>query len=287
MRMRPLLAMILGVAIVGCTAAPTPSPQRVVFEDEFAGPALDRSHWNVEVRGEPVNDEQQAYVDEPAVIALVRGAEAMGAHDGAALALRAAWRPGYVAADGRHADFVSGRMNSQGKVEVTWGTAAARMKLPAGAGFWPAFWLLGGGDWPATGEIDVMENVGDSSWTNAAMHGPGYSGDTPLYARYRFPSDSTATAWHVYAVSWYPDSLVFRVDSSVFYRVTKPMVERYGRWAYDNPKFLILNLALGGGYPQSVNKAAEPYHGLPPSTVDRIRNGQGVVLVDWVRVTQN
>ena len=284
MRLPTLLALL---AVAGCTAAPAPTPRRVVFEDEFAGPALGRSRWNVEVRGEPVNDEQQAYVDEPAVIAPVRGAEAAGAHDGAALALRAAWRPGYVAADGRRADFVSGRMNSQGKVEVTYGTAAARMKLPAGAGFWPAFWLLGGGDWPATGEIDVMENVGDSTWTNAAMHGPGYSGDTPLYARYRFPTDSPATAWHVYSVSWYPDSLVFRVDASVFYRVTKPMVERYGRWAYDNPKFLILNLALGGGYPQAVNKASDPYHGLPPSTVDRIRNGQGVVLVDWVRVTEN
>jgi hypothetical protein len=84
-----------------------------------------------------------------------------------------------------------------------------------------------------------------------------------------------------------PEELVFRVDGQEYYRVSKAMVEEHGRWAFDNPKFLILNLALGGAYPVGVNRVKEPYLGLPGETVERIKAGEGKVLVDWVRVTRN
>jgi hypothetical protein len=80
--------------------------------------------------------------------------------------------------------------------------------------------------------------------------------------------------------------MVFRVDDREIYRVTKAMVAPYGRWAFDNPKFLIVNLALGGGYPRSVNGTKTPYVGLPASTVQQIQREGASVLVDWVRVTQ-
>ena len=67
----------------------------------------------------------------------------------------------------------------------------------------------------------------------------------------------------------------------------RPLVEKYGRWAYDNPKFIILNLALGGGYPQGVNKVQSPYPGLPQSTIDKIKTGKGDFLVDWLLVTKD
>ena len=265
--------------------SPAAASPRVLFADDFAGAALDRAKWSVEVRGAPVNDEQQAYVDSPETIAIAHGRDAEGAEDGSALVIRARHRPGFVASDGTKHDFVSGHLDSNGKFLFTYGHAAARMKLPAGTGLWPAFWILGAGDWPATGEIDVMENVGERDWTSVALHGPGYSGATPLVNRYYFPERQDATGWHVYAVDWWPDSLVFRVDDAVAYRVTRPMVEHHGRWAYDNPKYLILNLALGGGYPVSVNGVRAPYLGMPAATVDRIRSGDARVLVDWVRVT--
>jgi beta-glucanase (GH16 family) len=160
------------------------------------------------------------------------------------------------------------------------------MKLPAGAGLWPAFWVLGTGPWPATGEIDVMESVGQSSWVSAALHGPRYSGDTPLVKKFHFPPPEDITGWHVYSVDWKPNELVFKVDDKSFYRVTKAMVERHGRWAFDNPKFLILNLALGGTYPQAINHVKTPYPGLPEDTVREIKDGKAKVLVDWVRVTK-
>ncbi|GJG89268.1 hydrolase [Gemmatimonadetes bacterium T265] len=272
-------------------AAPPPA-DTVVFFDDFSGPALDRAKWTVrttDAANGAVNNEQQAYVDDEggpgATLRVVRGAEAAGAANGALrIAARAA--PGFATPDGKRFDFVSGRLDTRGKVEFTYGTAAARMKLPAGAGLWPAFWALGTGPWPATGEIDVMENVGDPTWVSSALHGPGYSGDTPLVRRAPFPSGQDVTGWHVYAVDWAADTLTFRVDGRAVYTVPRSAVERYGRWAFDNPKFLILNLALGGGYPHAVNGAGAPYPGLPDATVRRIQSGAAVVLVDWVRVTR-
>ena len=134
--------------------------------------------------------------------------------------------------------------------------------------------------------MDILETVGDPAWTNFALHGPGYSGNTPLTYRQHFTSGGDITGWHVYSMEWTPDLLVFKVDDHEEYRVTKAQVERYGRWAYDEAKFLIVNQALGGQYPQAVNGVTAPYPGLPQSTVDLIKSGQAVTVVDWVRVTK-
>jgi beta-glucanase (GH16 family) len=288
--MRTTLAAIVSLtAVVALAAAgrqaPPASSGDVVFFDDFSGPSLDRTKWNVEVTGRTVNNEQQAYIDSADTIAFVSGADAEGAENGA-LAVRPQFRKGFVTPQGKTFDFVSGRLNTRGKVEFTYGTAAARIKLTAGSGLWPAFWALGEGQWPATGEMDIMENVGERDWTNVALHGPGYSGNTPLAIRQHFAGGGDITGWHIYSVDWSPDGLVFKLDGEPFYQPTKAMVEQYGRWAYDNPKFLIVNLALGGVYPQAVNHTDAPYVGLPQSTVDLIKSGGGEMLVDWVRVTK-
>jgi beta-glucanase (GH16 family) len=251
-------------------------PPRTVFFDDFLGSDLDRSRWNVVVSGRIVNNEQQAYVDSKEVLYLKDGC----------LVIQALHRPGFKTPEGRAFDFISGRIDTRGKVAFTYGTAAARMKLAAGDGLWPAFWALGDGRWPETGEIDIMENVGDVAWTSVALHGPGYSGDTPLVKRTPFPAGEDATGWHVYAVDWTPDTLTFKRDDRVVYEVTRAMVERHGRWSFDNPKHLILNLALGGNFPAAVNKVAAPYHGLAGSTVKAIQAREPRILVDWVRITR-
>ncbi len=295
--MRTLLAtgVLALIGLIGIPAAtagrnpqesPSPPKPEVVFFDDFAGPTLDRSKWNVVVTGRTVNNEQQAYVDSTDTISPVHGAEAEGAANGA-LVLHPRYRPGFVTPQGKKFDFISGRMDTRGKVEFTYGTVAARLKLTAGSGLWPAFWALGTGKWPDTGEIDIMENVGPSDWVSAALHGPGYFGNTPLTKRTPLPPDKDITVWHVYSVDWKPDELVFKIDDKEVYRVTRAMVEHYGPWAYDNPKFLILNFALGGGYPEGVNKVSSPYPGLPDTTVQLIKDGKARMLVDWVRVTKS
>jgi beta-glucanase (GH16 family) len=284
--LRTLVVVTSAVAaLAGARAQPPTANAAPLFFDDFAGGQLDRSKWNVIGTGRTVNNEQQAYVDAIETISVGETPEATGATNGA-LIIRARHRPGFKTPQGRTFDFISGRLESRSKFEFTYGTAAARIKLTAGAGLWPAFWTLGTGRWPDTGEMDIMENVGDPTWTNFALHGPGYSGNTPLASRQHFTHGGDITAWHVYSMDWTADSIVFKVDGNEEYRVTRPMVEGYGRWAYDNPKFLILNLALGGQYPQAVNKIAEPYGGLPQSTVDLIKADQAVMVVDWVRVTR-
>ena len=270
-----------GVALVFVALRPAPGDRLqpaapAVFSEDFSASALDRTRWNVITTGRTVNNEQQAYVD---------SAEVLSISDGM-LVIHPRYRPGFKTPEGRSFDFLSGRIDTRGKFAFTYGTAAARMKLPAGAGLWPAFWALGDGRWPDTGEIDIMENVGDPAWTSVALHGPGYSGNTPLVRRTPMPSGADATAWHVYAVDWSPDALVFTVDGREVYRATREMVEKYGRWSFDNPKHLILNLALGGDYPAGVNKTKVPYHGLAESTVKAIQRDEPRVLVDWVRVTR-
>jgi beta-glucanase (GH16 family) len=253
---------------------PAQEPGGALFFDDFSGSELDRSRWNVIVTGRTVNNEQQAYVDSPDVLFVRDGA----------LVIQPRYRQGFTTSQGRTFDLISGRIDTRSKVTFTYGIAAARMKLAAAAGLWPAFWALGEGRWPDTGEIDIMENAGDPGWTSVALHGPGYFGDTPLVKRTQI-ARSDATGWHVYAVDWTRDALVFSVDDREVYRATRGTVERFGAWAYDNPKFLILNLALGGNFPKSFNKTAGPYPGLPDSTVQAIRRDEPRIEVDWVRVT--
>jgi beta-glucanase (GH16 family) len=262
-----------------------PKKTDTVFFENFNQKALDRSKWNVEVTGNTVNNEQQAYVDSATTIYLMNNASQEGAANGA-LILKALYHPGYISKENKKYDFLSGRINTMHKMEFTYGTASARMKMAGGAGLWPAFWALGNGKWPDCGEIDMMETVGDSSWISNAMHGPGYFGNTPIAYRAFFPAGTDVTQWHVYSVDWTPDSMIFKLDGKITYSVTKAMVEKYGRWAYDNPKFIILNFALGGGYPQGVNKVKEPYFGISEATVSKIKAGQAKVFVDWVLVTK-
>jgi beta-glucanase (GH16 family) len=262
-----------------------PKKKKVVFFDDFSGASLDRSKWNVIVTGFTVNNEQQAYVDSTLTIYTVKGEKSMGAANGA-LVIEPIYSPGFTTKEGKKFDFISGRIDTKSKVEFTYGTASARIRMAEGSGLWPAFWALGNGDWPDTGEIDIMEYVGDADWTSVALHGPGYSGETPLVNKKFFRKDFDATKWHIYTVEWDKNQLVFKVDDEVVYRATRPMIENYGRWAFDNPKYLIVNLALGGAYPAKTNGVKAPYNGIPESTVDLIKQKNAKYLVDWVRITE-
>jgi beta-glucanase (GH16 family) len=271
-----MLVKLAGTALVvlfSASTLDTAQAGRTVFAEEFNGTTLDRSRWNVIVTGRTVNNEQQAYIDSTDVLRV------KGGH----LEIQPRFRAGFKTPEGRAFDFISGRIDTRSKVSFTYGTAAARIKLTAGDGLWPAFWALGDGRWPDTGEIDIMENVGDRTWTSVALHGPNYFGDTPLVKR--APVD--ITEWHVYSVDWTTEALDFKIDGRSIYRVTKEMVEKHGKWAFDNPKHVIVNFALGGDYPFGVNKVSTPYRGLPEPTLRAIQDDKVVMLVDWIRVTSN
>ena len=285
--MRKIIIIIFSFCCANIASAQAKrSKTDTLFFDDFNSKTLSRNKWNVEITGNTVNNEQQAYVDSAATIYFVRGKSAEGAKNGA-LVIEPRYDAGFTTKEKKSYDFISGRINTRSKFEFIHGTASARMKMPAGAGLWPAFWLLGNGEWPACGEIDIMETVGDPSWVSNALHGPGYFGNTPLVRRDTFPKGTDVTQWHIYSVDWTSESIIFKIDGKATYTVTRPMVEKYGRWAFDNPKFIILNFALGGGYPNAINKIKSPYFGLSQNSVDVIKAGQTKVLVDWVLVTKS
>ncbi len=285
------IILILGSVfpLINCSplkeADDIPAKAKVVFFDDFTSNQLDRSKWNVEVTGLNVNNELQAYVDSAATVFIAHGDAAEGAENGA-LVLQPRSAPGFKTKDGKNFEFISGRINTKNKFDFMYGTAEARIKMTAGSGLWPAWWLLGNGAWPETGEIDIMEYIGEKDWTSAAVHGPGYSGETPFVNRKYFDATNDVTHWHTYAVDWTPDSLLFKYDNIVMFRVDRQMVEHYGKWSFNNKKFLILDYALGGAYPIKLNGVTAPYYGMPSATVDLIKNNQSKMLVDWIKVTQ-
>jgi beta-glucosidase len=256
---------------------------RLVFADEFNSGSLDRRKWNVVGPDFWVNNEQQAYVDSPDTIRFLPAGALPGAEDGA-LVLQPRFSKGFVTPSGRATDFVSGRIDTRGKFEFTHGRAAARIRMPDAVGVWPAFWLLGNGKWPESGEIDIMEYVGEKDWVGVALHGPGYSGETPLVNKYFFEDGVDVADWNEYAVEWTSQETLFKVNGRTIYRVTRPMVEHYGAWVFDTPKYVILNFALGGAYPFKTNGIKTPYSGLPAETVERVKAGEVTMEVDWVRV---
>jgi len=124
--------------------------------------------------------------------------------------------------------------------------------------------------WPQCGELDVMENHGHAmNETSAAIHGPGYSGKTPFVGSRPLVSGAYSDDFHVFAVEWDSTAVRFFVDSSPPYTVTRAEVERYGPWVFDQPFFVVLNLAVGG-----------TFDGNPASDA----SFPATMLVDYVRV---
>ncbi|MDY7224753.1 family 16 glycosylhydrolase [Hyalangium rubrum] len=241
-----------------------------IWSDEFNGTSVDASNWSY-VTNIHVNNEQQQYTTSSNNVQVNNGT--------LKLIARRETNNGYP--------FTSGRLESAGKREFRHGAVEARLKMPVGPGLWPAFWMLGNDintiGWPACGELDIMENVGYGNWTSAALHGPGYSGNTPINGQ--FTVDSVAN-WHVYRTEYSPTEIKWFVDGTLVKTTTKAEVQRYGNWVYDKPLYIILNLAVGGGYPFGMNGATTPYYGVPQSTADLIGRTPQTFEIDWVRVYQ-
>jgi len=147
-------------------------------------------------------------------------------------------------------EYTSSRLKTQGKFDFTYGRVEVRAKLPSGGGTWPAIWMLGSNistvSWPACGEIDIMEHVGNNQGTvSSAMHTPSSNGATQNHGDQYF--DDVSTAFHVYAVEWTEEKMVFSVDDKVHYTYN-PSTKNSSTWPYDAPQFIILNVAMGGGY---------------------------------------
>jgi uncharacterized protein (TIGR03437 family) len=162
-----------------------------------------------------------------------------------------------------------------------YGKILARIKLPYGAAVWPAFWMLGESigtaGWPACGEVDIMENFGalknNAGLNTGTAHGPGYSGGQGISKAYTLPyGEKVANDFHIYAIEWSQDSIQWSVDGTVFHKVTPASLPAGAKWVFNNPFFLLLNVAVGG------NPVGTPDPNAPFQPQD--------MLIDYVRVYQ-
>ena len=143
------------------------------------------------------------------------------------------------------AAYTSARIKSESLFEFTYGRVEIRAKLPSSGGTWPALWALGANfeavGWPDSGEIDIMEHVGNNSnVTSSALHYPGNFGGTAVTASTEV---STATSeFHNYTVEWTPESIKFVVDEELVHL----SFVNSGDTPFNSDFFFIMNIAMGG-----------------------------------------
>jgi beta-glucanase (GH16 family) len=272
-RQWPLLLAITASFAISCAAqtsaaGPKDDSWKLVWSDEFNGPngtSVDPSKWVVEKGGEGWgNEELEYYTDRGKNVFLEDGN----------LVIRALAEK-YTGPDGITRNYTSGRMKTLGRFSQTYGRFEARIKIPLGQGMWPAFWMLGDDidkvGWPASGEIDIMENIGkEPGIIHGSIHGPGYVGTVGLEAPYALPDKKRfGDDFHVFAIEWNSDAIVFYVDQNLYVKRTRADLQPGWKWVFDKPFFLILNLAVGGDWP-----------GNPDASTVFPRE----MLVDYVRV---
>ena len=147
-----------------------------------------------------------------------------------------------------NASYTSGRITTQNKYNFTYGRVDARAKLPSSGGVWPAIWMLGSNfgtvGWPACGEIDIMEYVGNSPGKiSSALHTPSSFGATINFKEQSISNETTE--FHIFSTIWTEDSITFLLDDVAYYTYS-PAIKNANNWPFNNDQFIILNLALGG-----------------------------------------
>ena len=262
-----------------------PTGWKQIWSDEFDGELLDKNKWNLnDSYGRHAcfgggNQERQCYLEDQSTIRLIDGLLFLIAH------------PQNDLPNGKN--FISARIQTRGKLDIKYGRIEARIKLPMGQGVWPAFWMLPTdriyGDWPHSGEIDIMEaiNLGtDCKNCTGKVENRVYGS---VYFSEKWPRKGSKVnaielvnfqAFNTYALEWGPESITWLINDTAY--ATIKAQDWYSRHpsARDNPhapfdqKFhLILNLAIGGNWPEYQNQGGVSLEGFPKA-----------LIVDYVRV---
>ena len=266
---KSLVSIALAAVAAFSLSAQNKAGYELKFEDNFDGNKLNEKNWNYELH-EPgwVNSELQAYIKSDKNVYVKNGNLVI--------------QP--IKEETKNGNkFTSGRINTMGKHDFKYGLFEARLKVPRGKGFLPAFWMMPTdeskyGSWPKCGEIDIMEVLGDKLNTSyATLHfGEPHTmaQKTKLLKKGNF-----ADEFHVFACEWEPGLIKFYVDGEEIASFddwfTKKLYDDEEPYPapYNQPFYLILNVAVGGNWP-----------GYPDARTTFDEKAQ--MVVDYVRVYQ-
>lgn len=239
------------------------------WHDDFDGDELNRDDWNVELHpARWVNDEWQQYVDSDDNIYVKNGK---------------LYLVPIKSGEGEDATYTSGRVNTQGKHDYTYGMFEARVKVPAGKGYLPAFWMMPTdenlyGQWPRCGEIDAMEIW---SQENNKVYGTIHYGNPQAESQgtYTLSEGNFTDEFHTFTCEWEPGKITWYVDGIKYHEESDwySATEGQGTVSYpapfDQPYYMILNLAVGNewaGRPDENTRYGE----------------ESALVVDYVKVYQ-
>lgn len=251
----PVLFCLLHLSVQA--QCPTPA-----WADEFNGTSLDESQWNYQL-GDGCdiglcgwgNNELQYYKKENATVS-----------NGT---LQITAKKERV----RASSYTSARINTKGKAEWTYGRLEARIKLPAGGGLWPAFWMLPTdevyGNWPQSGEIDIMEFVGHhpKEVLGTIHYGDPYPNNQYQGNKYVLQEGAFSDNYHTFSIEWEPGEIRWLLDGVLFSTKRTQDISPH-HWPFDQNFHFLLNVAVGGNLGGTVD------NNIFPATME----------VDWVRV---
>jgi beta-glucanase (GH16 family) len=255
------------MALLPVAHAAEPKKWNLVWQDEFDGSAIDPAKWEFEVNAwGGGNNELQYYTARPENARVENG-----------VLLITARRETFTGPEGTR-EFTSARLRTRNRGDWTYGRFEIRAKLPIGQGIWPAIWMLPTdnvyGTWAASGEIDIMEYLGQkpNEVFGTLHYGAKWPKNTHTGQTTKLEKGTFHDDFHVFAMEWEPGEIRWYVDDRHYQTQTKWHTEGHTFPApFDQRFHLLLNLAVGGNLPGAPDKTT-PF--------------PQVLAVDYVRVFQ-
>ncbi len=262
--------------VVVFTTCPSFAPN---FTSQRGG-TISNNDFTIYTGAPEANQEAQLYTNSPKNLRIENGS----------LLLQAQYEPqqGY--------QYTSARIDTHGKKNFLYGKFSIRAQVPAGVGTWPAIWMLPSqpryaslspvGDYNRylnDGEIDILEAVGTEPHRSYGIaHSRAYPSDGPDRSYYSVVNVADSdTAFHDYGVEWTPTNLTFTIDGQAYYSYTKKAGADYTSWPFDQPYYLIFNLALGGSWGGTA-KAQFPGDGVDKSALPATLKIQSVRYYPYI-----
>lgn len=217
---------------------------QLVWSDEFEGEELDLTKWTYQQgRGGNYgltnwgNNELQWYTDREENLYLQDGM----------LHIRA------LEEEFITADYTSARIRSINKADFTYGRFEARAKMPEGQGLWPAIWMMPTdevyGEWPRSGEIDIMEYLGhENNVAYGSVHYRAGENNRFRTGTYNLPEGNFSDEFHEFAIEWAPGVIRFYVNDVLYFLATEQQLAPFN-WPFDQDFHWLLNVAVGGNWP--------------------------------------